>query len=44
METKLKNKKPNIRYLNDMREVFSDKEWLKTKPKLEKHSNDKHHA
>lgn len=35
METKLKNKKPDIRYLNDMREVVYDKEWFKTVPNLE---------
>ncbi len=35
METKLKNKKPDIRYLNNMREVVYDKKWLKTTPNLE---------
>lgn len=32
---KLKNKKPDIRYLNNMREVVYDKKWLKTTPNLE---------
>ncbi len=31
----LKNIKPDIRYLNDMKEVVYDKEWLKTAPNLE---------
>ena len=35
MEMKLKNKKPDIRYLNNMREVVYDKKWLKTTPNLE---------
>ena len=30
-----KNSKPDVRYLNDMREVVFDKEWLKTAPNLE---------
>jgi len=34
MEIDLK-KTPNIRYLNDMRDVIYDKEWLKTAPNLE---------
>ena len=32
---KPKVKKPDIRYLNDMREVIYDKKWLKTAPNLE---------
>lgn len=35
MEIKLKNKKPDIRYLNDMGSVVYDKEWAKTAPDLE---------
>ncbi len=31
----LKNKKPNIRCLNDMRGVVYDKKWLKTAPNFE---------
>lgn len=31
----LKNKKPDIRYLNDMREVLYDHEWAKTAPNFE---------
>lgn len=30
-----KDKKPDIRYLNDMKEVIYDKKWLKTAPNLE---------
>jgi len=29
------NKKPDIRYLNDMRKVICDQKWLKTAPNLE---------
>jgi len=32
---KIKTKKPDIRYLNDMREVIYDKQWLKKAPNLE---------
>lgn len=35
MEVDLKNKTPDIRYLNDMKDVIYDKEWLKTAPNLE---------
>lgn len=35
MEIDLKNRKPDIRYLNDMRDVIYDKEWLKDAPNLE---------
>lgn len=35
MEKKLNLKKPDIRYLNDMREVIYDQEWLKTAPNFE---------
>lgn len=35
MEIDLKNLKPDIRRLNDMREVIFDKEWLKTTSNLE---------
>ncbi len=35
MEMNLKDKKPDIRYLNDMKEVIYDKKWLKTAPNLE---------
>jgi len=35
MEIDLKNIKPDIRHLNDMREVIYDKKWLKTAPNLE---------
>lgn len=35
MEVDPKNKKPEIRYLYDMREVLYDKEWAKTAPNLE---------
>jgi len=31
----LKNKKPDIRYLYDMKEVIFDKEWLKNAPNFE---------
>jgi len=31
----LKSKKPDIRYLNDMKEVLYDKKWAKTAPNLE---------
>jgi len=31
----LKDKNPDIRFLNDMKEVVYDKEWLKTAPNLE---------
>ena len=31
----IENKKPDIRCLNDMREVIYDREWLKTAPNLE---------
>jgi len=34
MEMNLKDKKPDIRYLNDMKEVIYDKKWLKTAPNL----------
>jgi len=35
MEIVTKNSKPNIRYLNDMKDVIFDKEWLKSAPNLE---------
>ncbi|MBU4275050.1 glucose-6-phosphate isomerase [Patescibacteria group bacterium] len=35
MDINLKKLKPDIRHLNDMREVVYDKEWLKTAPNLE---------
>lgn len=35
MEINLNDKKPDIRYLNDMREVLYDQEWAKTAPNLE---------
>ncbi len=35
MEMILKNKKPDIRYLRDMREVFYDQKWAKTAPNFE---------
>ena len=35
MEVNLKNKTPDIRYLNDMREVLYDQEWAKTAPNFE---------
>ncbi len=35
MEVDLKNRKPDVRYLNDMKEVIYDKKWLKTAPDLE---------
>lgn len=35
MEINLKDKTPDIRYLNDMREVIYDKEWLKTTKDIE---------
>jgi glucose-6-phosphate isomerase len=31
----IKNRKPDIRYLNDMRKVVYDKKWLKNAPNLE---------
>ncbi len=35
MEIDLKNRKPDVRYLNDMQKVIYDKKWLKTAPNLE---------
>ena len=35
MKIDLENKKPDIRHLNDMREVLYDQEWAKTAPNLE---------
>ncbi len=35
MEINLKNKRPDVRHLNDMRDVIYDKEWLKKAPNLE---------
>ncbi len=35
MEVDLKDKKPDIRYLNDMKNVVYDKEWLKTAENFE---------
>ncbi|OGZ63796.1 MAG: hypothetical protein A3A98_00710 [Candidatus Staskawiczbacteria bacterium RIFCSPLOWO2_01_FULL_40_39] len=35
MEVDLNNKKPDIRYLNEMKNVVYDKEWLKTAPNIE---------
>jgi len=35
MEVNLKNKKPDIRYLNDMKEVLYDRKWAKTAPNFE---------
>jgi len=35
MEINLNDKKPDIRYLNDMREVLYDQEWAKTVSNLE---------
>jgi glucose-6-phosphate isomerase len=35
MEINLDNKKPDIRYLNDMRGILYDKDWAKTAPNLE---------
>ena len=35
MEVDLKDKTPDIRYLNDVKDVIYDKEWLKTAPNLE---------
>jgi glucose-6-phosphate isomerase len=35
MEIKFRDKKPDIRYLYDMKDVIYDKEWLKTAPNLE---------
>ncbi|MFA5877796.1 MAG: glucose-6-phosphate isomerase family protein [Candidatus Staskawiczbacteria bacterium] len=35
MEIDFSDKKPDIRYLDDMRMVLSDKEWAKTAPNLE---------
>lgn len=31
----LKSKKPDIRHLNDMKEIFYDQRWVKTAPNLE---------
>lgn len=35
MEVDLKNKKPDIRHVNDMKDVIYDKEWLAKAPNLE---------
>jgi len=35
MEVKSKSKKPDIRYLYDMKDVIYDKKWFKTAPNLE---------
>ena len=35
MEMNLKNKNPDIRYLNDMKEVLYDQKWLRTSSNLE---------
>jgi glucose-6-phosphate isomerase, archaeal len=35
IEKNLEDKKPDIRYLNDMRGILYDKEWAKTAPNLE---------
>ena len=35
MEINLRGKKPDIRYLDDMRETLYDKEWAKSAPNLE---------
>ena len=35
MEINLKDKTPDIRHLNDMKDVIYDKEWLKTASNLE---------
>ena len=35
MEINLRGKKPDIRYLDDMREVLYDKKWAKKAPNLE---------
>lgn len=35
MEIDLKNIKPDVRHLDDIRDVIYDKEWLKTAPNLE---------
>ncbi len=35
LKLNLKNKKPDIRYLNDMRKVIYDRKWLKTAPNFE---------
>lgn len=35
MEVDLKDKTPDIRYLNDMKDVIYDREWLKTASNLE---------
>lgn len=35
MEVDLKGLKPKIRYLDDMRGIFSDKEWVKNSPNFE---------
>jgi len=35
METKIKNRKPDIRFLYDMRAVLYDKKWAKTTPNFE---------
>lgn len=35
MEINLKSKKPDVRYLNDMRKVLYDRKWAKKAPNLE---------
>jgi len=35
MEVKVENKKPKIRYLNDVKEIVYDKDWLKKTSNLE---------
>lgn len=35
MKTNLQGKKPDIRYLNDIKQVIYDKQWLKTAPNFE---------
>ena len=35
MEVDLKDKTPDIRYLNDIKEVLFDQEWAKTAPNYE---------
>ena len=35
MEIDLNNKRPGVRYLDDMKDVLYDKEWAKTAPNLE---------
>ena len=35
MEVSLKNRKPDIRHLNDMKNVLHDQEWAKTAPNIE---------